>query len=102
MVSRNKGDTMNKFYTMADFHEAVEVIRQHTDVQPKTAIILGSGLNSLANTVESSIELHFSEIPHFPISTVEGHRGRLVFGKLEDSPVVVMQGRAHYYEGYSM
>ena len=93
---------MNKFYTMADFHEAVKVIRQHTDVQPKTAMILGSGLNPLAHAVESRVELHFSDIPHFPVSTVEGHQGRLILGTLEDCPVVVMQGRAHYYEGYSM
>ena len=93
---------MEKFYSMADFHEAVKVIRQVIDVQPKVAIILGSGLNSLADTVESAIQLHFSEIPHFPVSTVEGHQGRLVMGTLEDVPVIVMQGRTHYYEGYGM
>jgi purine-nucleoside phosphorylase len=93
---------MGKNYTMTDIEDAVKVIRQNTDVQPETAIILGSGLNALANAVESSTLLHFSEIPHFPVSTVEGHQGRLILGNLEGCPVVVMQGRAHYYEGYSM
>ncbi len=93
---------MGKFYTMADLHRTVEAIRQHSDLRPKVAMILGSGLNSLANAVESSVQLHFSEIPNFPVSTVEGHQGQLVLGTLEGLPVVVMQGRAHFYEGYSM
>ena len=93
---------MDRFYTMADFHEAVKVIRHHTELQPRTAMILGSGLNALANAVESSTVIHFGDIPHFPVSTVEGHQGRLVLGTLEGCPIVVMQGRAHYYEGYSM
>jgi len=93
---------MKEYYTMADFNEAVAIIRQHTDVAPKAGLILGSGLNALADSVEKAVEIPFSDISHFPVSTVEGHQGRLVFGTLEGLPVIVMQGRAHYYEGYSM
>lgn len=82
--------------------EAVSAIREKTDLEPRVGMILGSGLNELAESVENATHLHFSKIPHFPVSTVEGHQGRLVLGHLEDIPVVVMQGRAHYYEGYTM
>jgi purine-nucleoside phosphorylase len=65
-------------------------------------MILGSGLGPLADTVEDSVVIPFGEIPHWPVSTVIGHEGRLVVGKLEDQDVFVMQGRVHYYEGYPM
>ncbi len=90
------------YYTMREFDEAVTTIRRQSDIVPKVGLILGSGLNALANAVENAVTLPFDDIPHFPVSTVEGHQGRLVFGTLETLPVVVMQGRAHYYEGYSM
>lgn len=98
-----KGDVpMDDIYEMKDFQNAVDTIRKHTDLQPKVGMILGSGLNALANAVNQPTNLHFSDIPNFPVSTVEGHQGKLIIGYLENQPVVVMQGRAHYYEGYSM
>ncbi|MDF1512556.1 MAG: purine-nucleoside phosphorylase [Anaerolineae bacterium] len=93
---------MAEFYTMADFHESAAAIRRLTNITPKVAMILGSGLNALAENVENAVHCPFHEIPHFPVSTVEGHQGKLVTGSLEGIPVIVMQGRAHYYEGYSM
>lgn len=69
---------------------------------PKHGIILGTGLGSLINDVEIEHSLSYEDIPNFPVSTVEVHEGKLVFGKLEGQPVVVMQGRFHYYEGYNM
>jgi purine-nucleoside phosphorylase len=68
--------------------------------QPEIALILGSGMGLLADLVEQPIHIHYSEIPGFPVSTVEGHAGRFVIGKLEERNVLVMQGRFHYYEGY--
>lgn len=90
------------FYTMEQFTEAVAAIRQRTALAPKVGLILGSGLNPLAEAVEDAVVIPFAEIPHFGVSTVEGHVGRLVMGMLEGQPVMVMQGRLHYYEGYSM
>lgn len=69
---------------------------------PEFGIILGSGLGNLANDISISLELDYSDIPHFPLSTVEGHQGKLLFGTLEGKQVVVMKGRFHYYEGYTM
>jgi purine-nucleoside phosphorylase len=69
---------------------------------PEFGIILGSGLGNLANDVELNVVLDYADIPHFPVSTVLGHKGRLLFGALGGKQVVVMQGRFHYYEGYSM
>ena len=74
--------------------------RMHTS--PETAIILGTGLGSLANEITEKYEIKYEEIPNFPVSTVEGHSGKLIFGKLGDKQVMAMQGRFHYYEGYSM
>ena len=93
---------MDEFFTMQDFEASVAGIRQYTQLEPKVGLILGSGLSALADSVEGSVTIPFGDIPNFPVSTVEGHSGRLVFGTLEGLPVVVMQGRAHYYEGYSM
>lgn len=69
---------------------------------PKIGLILGSGLGVLADEVNNPTKLSYSEIPHFPVSTVEGHAGQFVFGELENKEVVAMQGRFHFYEGYSM
>lgn len=69
---------------------------------PKTAIILGTGLGNLATEITDKYEIPYSEIPHFPLSTVEGHSGKLIFGKLGGKDILAMQGRFHYYEGYSM
>jgi purine-nucleoside phosphorylase len=93
---------MGKFYTMQDFEASLAVIQEYTDLTPKVGLILGSGLNALAESVEDSVQIPYKKIPHYPVSTVEGHQGRLVLGSLEGQPVMVMQGRAHYYEGYSM
>ena len=74
--------------------------RIHTD--PKTAIILGTGLGKLAEEITDKYEISYQEIPHFPVSTVEGHCGKLIFGKLGNKDIMAMQGRFHFYEGYSM
>lgn len=71
-------------------------------VQPVIGLILGSGLGDLAEQVESPIYIDYHEVPYFPVSTVEGHAGQFVVGTLEGKPVIVMQGRFHFYEGYSM
>jgi purine-nucleoside phosphorylase len=70
--------------------------------KPVIGLILGSGLGDLAESVDQPIVIDYSDVPHFPVSTVEGHAGRFVVGKLEGKDVIVMQGRFHYYEGYSM
>ena len=87
-------DHDNKIRHSAEYLESKGIQR------PRIGIILGSGLGDLADSIENSISIDYKDIPNFPVSTVEGHAGRLVFGVLEDSNVVVMQGRFHYYEGY--
>ena len=74
--------------------------KMHT--QPETAIILGTGLGSLAGEITEKYEIRYEEIPNFPVSTVEGHSGKLIFGKLGHKDIMAMQGRFHFYEGYSM
>jgi len=74
--------------------------RMHTN--PETAIILGTGLGNLANEITEKYEIRYQDIPNFPVSTVEGHSGKLIFGKLGNKDIMAMQGRFHYYEGYSM
>ena len=69
---------------------------------PETAIILGSGLGKLVDEITDKYEINYTDIPHFPVSTVEGHSGKLIFGKLGDKDIMAMQGRFHFYEGYSM
>lgn len=80
----------------------VDFIRRTIDLVPETGIVLGTGLGALADEIEVYGSLSYSEIPNFPVSTVKGHPGRLIFGKLNGRKVVAMQGRFHYYEGYSM
>ncbi|MBS3783568.1 MAG: purine-nucleoside phosphorylase [Anaerolineae bacterium] len=93
---------MPEYFSYSHFEAAAAVIRQATDIEPRVGMILGSGLSPLAEGVENSVALDYRELPHFPASTVSGHAGRLVLGYLEEQPVAVMQGRTHYYEGYSM
>jgi purine-nucleoside phosphorylase len=93
---------METTVTLAQIDEARAYIQAHTKHQPKVAIVLGSGLGSLADQVASPDVIPYQEIPNWPVSTVFGHQGRLVIGMLEGRPVIVMQGRSHYYEGYSM
>ncbi|MBN2366387.1 MAG: purine-nucleoside phosphorylase [Calditrichaeota bacterium] len=82
--------------------ETVSFIRKHTDVKPQIGIVLGTGLGDLVREIDISAELSYQDIPNFPVSTVETHAGKLIFGNLSGKDVVAMQGRFHYYEGYSM
>ena len=82
--------------------EAVIAIQAHTSQKPAVALILGSGLGDLVAEMRDAVAIPYAEIPHFAHSTVVGHAGRLLIGMLEDVPVVVMQGRFHLYEGYSL
>ncbi|MFL5628648.1 MAG: purine-nucleoside phosphorylase [Ktedonobacteraceae bacterium] len=82
--------------------EATSAIQAHTPLQPAVAMILGSGLGDLAAEIRDATAIPYAEIPHFARSTVIGHAGRMLLGMLEDVPVVVMQGRFHLYEGYSL
>ncbi len=91
-----------EFFTLAEIDQVAEGVRSRTRYQPKVGLILGSGLGDLADAVEAADIIPYSELPYWPLSTVHGHVGRLVIGKLENQSVMVMQGRAHYYEGYSM
>jgi purine-nucleoside phosphorylase len=93
---------MPEFFSRSHFEAAAAAIRGHSQLTPKTGLILGSGLNPLAKSVEDATAIPYGEIPHFPTATVEGHVGQLIIGRLEGQVVAVMQGRAHYYEGYSM
>lgn len=82
--------------------EAARYISEKMDVSPLFGIILGSGLGQFGESLEDCVAIDFEEIPHFPKSTVEGHHGRLLLGYLDQIPLMVLQGRFHYYEGYSM
>ena len=82
--------------------EAVGFIKQRTNFEPEYGIILGTGLGNLVSHIEVKHEINYSNIPHFQVSTVESHSGRLIFGMLENKKVVAMQGRFHFYEGYTM
>src|SRR5215813_2902150 len=82
-------------------HQAVGFIRERCDWVPRLGLILGSGLGYYADQLQEAISIPFSEIPHFPQSSIEGHAGKLVLGLAEGVPAVAMQGRVHYYEGYT-
>ncbi|NIV03088.1 purine-nucleoside phosphorylase [Candidatus Saccharibacteria bacterium] len=82
--------------------ETVKHIRSHTQSSPEIGIVLGTGLGDLVNEIDKEITISYEDIPHFPVSTVEYHEGKLIFGKISDQPIVAMQGRFHYYEGYTM
>jgi purine-nucleoside phosphorylase len=82
--------------------EAMAFIRKHTRMRPEIGIILGTGLGGLVKEIRKEIVLDYDEIPHFPVSTVESHHGKLIFGTLAGKKIVAMQGRFHYYEGYSL
>lgn len=87
---------------LTEIKETAAWIKAHTALRPLTAIILGTGLGRLAEEIEVVDECPYSEIPHFPVSTVEGHSGKLIFGRLGGKEVMALQGRFHYYEGYDM
>ncbi|MCI0714294.1 MAG: purine-nucleoside phosphorylase [Chloroflexi bacterium] len=89
-------------FTREDYEKTARAIRERIHVQPTVALILGSGLGPLADSIEDATIIPYTDLPNWPRSTVAGHHGRLVTGKLENVDVIAMQGRAHYYEGYSM
>lgn len=93
-------DTVEGFRTKRA--EAVDFIRSKTSLEPEVLIILGTGLGNLARELDAETTISYEDIPHFPVSTVESHSGKLLFGTLGGKKVVLMQGRFHYYEGYSM
>jgi purine-nucleoside phosphorylase len=93
---------MEDFLSMRQIDEAADFIRERTKYKPTTSLILGSGLGKMAELVERPDIFNFSEIPHWPVSTVEGHAGKLVIGNMEGRDVMILQGRVHYYEGYRM
>ena len=82
--------------------ETADFLKSKMHTHPETAIILGTGLGSLANEITDKYEISYETIPNFPVSTVEGHSGKLIFGKLGNKDIMAMQGRFHFYEGYSM
>ncbi len=84
-----------------NIEETAAYLRQQVSILPQIGLVLGSGLGSLADEIESAIKIPYVNIPHFPVSTVEGHAGQLVFGQYQGKSVVAMQGRFHAYEGYS-
>jgi purine-nucleoside phosphorylase len=90
------------FVTIQQIDEVVAAVHAHTRYQPKIGLILGSGLGGLADSIQNPDFIAFNDLPHWPKSTVPGHVGRLVIGELEQQSVMVMQGRIHFYEGYSM
>ena len=82
--------------------ETADYLRARIKEIPKTAIILGTGLGELADEIKDTTDISYTEIPNFPVSTVEGHSGKLIVGTLGEKKVLAMQGRFHYYEGYTM
>lgn len=80
----------------------LESVREKTDFKPEIALVLGSGLGDFAERIQIEQIIKYTDIEGFPVSTVKGHKGRFVFGYVEETPVVIMQGRVHYYEGYDM
>ncbi len=84
------------------FNETVAYLQQQTQIKPTVGVILGTGLGGLVSEIEVVDEVPYDKIPHFPVSTVESHSGRLIFGRLGGKEVIAMQGRFHYYEGYDL
>lgn len=82
--------------------EARKYLNEKVNILPEMGIILGSGLGGFVQIIEDKVSIPYRDIPNFPVSTVEGHKGELVFGKVHGRPIVAMQGRFHYYEGYNM
>ena len=85
-----------------DTHRPAAILWSRTHAHEEFALVLGSGLGPFADTFEERFTIDYEDIPHFPVSSVEGHAGRLVFGHIADVPCVTMQGRVHYYEGYPL
>jgi len=85
---------------MREFNEAVSYLKNIYHDTPRVGIVLGSGLGNFIDQVEVEEEINYADIPHFPVSTVEGHRGKLIFGNIKGAKIVCMSGRFHFYEGY--
>ncbi|HUB59144.1 MAG TPA: purine-nucleoside phosphorylase [Puia sp.] len=86
---------------LSQIEESVRVIRSRCALEPRIGIVLGSGLGNLVREITVEQEIDYESIPHFPVSTVDGHCGKLIFGRLSGRPVVILSGRFHYYEGYT-
>jgi purine-nucleoside phosphorylase len=99
---KNMSEVLGSSSLYARAEHAARTIRSRTSEEPRVAIVLGSGLGEFADEFQDAVAIPYQEIPGFPTATVEGHRGRLVAGKVESVPVVAMQGRFHFYEGYSL
>lgn len=93
---------MEKFISLREIDRTANFVKKHLARLPKVGLVLGSGLGGLADQVEQPVILEYKDIPNWPLSTIHGHRGRLVIGKLFGVDTLVMQGRTHYYEGYRM
>jgi purine-nucleoside phosphorylase len=93
---------MDEYPTLEQIDQIADKIRSRITDSPRVGLVLGSGLGELAETLKSPVRIPYGEIPPWPVSTVEGHQGQLVIGKLEGQDVLFMQGRTHFYEGYSM
>ncbi len=91
---------MSELHTKID--ETVQYIRKFSDLIPEVGVVLGTGLGDLVKEISIDCEISYKDLPHFPISTVETHTGKLILGYISNKPIVAMQGRFHYYEGYSM
>lgn len=89
-------------YSYEDLKNTARYIESKINCKPKIAIVLGSGLGPLVDEIEGSVEIDYKDIPGFPLSTVEGHAGKLVCGEISNKPVIAMKGRFHYYEGYDI
>ncbi len=87
---------------LTKINQTADYLRSRVEDMPRTAIILGAGLGALVDHIDDKLYIPYSEIPNFPVSTVEGHSGNLIFGRLGGKRVIAMQGRFHYYEGYDM
>src|SRR5690349_17189756 len=86
---------------MKQLKEAVKFLQKKYSSQPQVGVVLGTGLGKFVNEIEVEKEIDYKDIPRFPVSTVEGHTGKLIFGELAGKKIVAMSGRFHYYEGYS-
>ena len=82
--------------------ETVSFIKERMPISPRTAVVLGSGLGGFTKEIDVVASMDYKEIPNFPMSTVEGHRGRMIFGRIDGTDIIALDGRFHYYEGYSM
>jgi purine-nucleoside phosphorylase len=91
---------MAEKHVLERIEEAASYIASRSSLRPEIGLILGSGLGVLADSLEEAVTVHYSDIPHFPVSTVEGHAGELLLGKIGGRPVLLMKGRFHMYEGY--